>query len=356
MNTVIQSPMIQPNKKQKNMLFIVPMVMVIIYVLIAILGDIVNLLYLFEGEHELYSKYENFEYAYDEFQTWNTLNIISHFFDIGFELLYFLFVAGCIKKISDNKHKTFTSIFFAMLIAYDLFFLVANTIVNNAYYEFADIIYDWYESSELFGETFWKNLFIYKIPHIIWYVLLIISEIKDHKILRIASIAIGGIAIIERAFQQLQYFVESLSKDNFFEALFDNPEYALSNGLLYFIIFLLNALWYLSIILCQLLSLNKPKEKKVVANASATPPIRPVQPVRPTVQPVIPVVPVQPIYQPVVPVQPVRPVTPVQPVPPAPTTQQSAEERLLSLKKLFDSNAITQEEYDKKREEILKDF
>lgn len=134
---------------------------------------------------------------------------------------------------------------------------------------------------------------------------------------------------------------------------------------------LTNILWYLSFVFWAAFVAFKvvfwfkcidadtpariPVKKKSTPQSVYQPPVQPVVPpiYQPPVQPVYQV-PVQPTYQPVyqTPPQPV-----VQNTAPAVNPQgEDAEEKLTKLKRMLESGLITQEDFEKKKDEILENF
>ena len=345
MNSVAANQLIQPMKKQKNMFFILPTIIMIIFVLICLFENIANLHTILEVPYDFqYGYLENSGRAFDEYQDWQSTRIVGQIANLVFTVPFLFFIIACIKKIKNNNSKTFSSIFFVSLIFSQLFWVVWSVVQNSAYYQFMDVLYadnDWYAS---FGELLWQNLLINllitTIPLVIWYTLLLLTEFKDLKGLRIATIVIGIVVLVKNVILNMVVSYSRFSSfDSFVDYLIRDFE-NLIGFIVQLFVYILSNFNILAIVLYQVVCLRKPKVKMVVANN--VPIAQPVQPVYQQPQPVQPARPVQPVYQ--------------QPVAPPPAPQQSAEEKLMALKRLFDDNAITQEEYDKKREEILKTF
>lgn len=107
---------------------------------------------------------------------------------------------------------------------------------------------------------------------------------------------------------------------------------------------------------------NKRADWLVLSLASAPPAAAAIAPVAPPAPPtpaaaVVPVAPPAPVAAPVAPTAPAAPtaIAPVAPVAPvAPAAPADAEQRLLTIKRLYDKGLLTKSEYEKKRAEIIK--
>jgi len=95
---------------------------------------------------------------------------------------------------------------------------------------------------------------------------------------------------------------------------------------------------------------NKRADWLVLGDVPPAPPIAPVAPIAPAAPPVA--APQPPAPAAVMPVPPAPPAV----APAAPAPSPDAEQRLLTLKRLYDKGLITKSEYEKKRAEIIKEL
>lgn len=303
MSETITNPTVTTTNNPKKPAFFLPALLAIGYL---ISNGIANMLSLVGNVEVVKMLYEIG--AKDTSRSYYGARVAEAVLDLIYCVLTVIFVYACLETALNKKQaKGKAKIFYIVSIA----FQVVNFIVI--------FIRETFMYIDAFAAV---GLFVGILPWVMWFVLLLLSETKDNNTIRIITIVAGGIFTVSSAVVTLGNLVMFLGMGESPLLPYENKTQLFSS--------IGSTLLYLSITLYQLLGFKK-KEK----------------PQQYVVQPQY----AQPVYQPIYQPQPTY--QPPQPVAPAPINQPSTEERLATIQKLFDDNVITQEEYDKKRAEIL---
>ncbi len=308
MSDIMTNAKAQSEQKQKKLVFLIPSLLIVCYMILKGIAEVLSIV----GDIEIVKR--AFAYgATGAMRSYCIAGVVEDALDLICCFCAIILYDVCIEKAFGKKQKAKAKSFFIMSICFQ--------IVNFVIFFIREILMN-IDSLSLFAVEAMTFSFIAILPFIVWYGLLLLSEIKQNKKIRIITIVIGGIYTAISAVATLGNLVIFLSMEESPLLPYENKTQLFSS--------IGSTLLYLSITLYQLLGFKK-KEK----------------PQQYVVQPQY----AQPVYQPIYQPQPTY--QPPQPVAPAPINQPSTEERLATIQKLFDDNVITQEEYDKKRAEIL---
>lgn len=350
MNQAFMTPAIKPQEK-KNSAFIIPAILVIPQILWIIIN---NLESIFEYTEEIPALKSYSEAFISYINTSALLNIVNIFFSI----LNIVFIVGCVLKATGGKYKFIIKAFFILEIVQLSISYIISLLANIFYDEYMVEIFSADSRTPLTSTIIQLAIFILSLT---FFVILLISEIKESNALRIATIAwyvivivINCIALIGIVNNLIMYAKDEQMNETYTKSLITNVV-SIASGL--------------SLVIYQLLSLKKKQRVMSVPQPVGYVPVGVPgqlpyqQPVQRPAQPVYsqPVQrPVQPAYQQSVrqtaytPVQQPGFTAPVQAQ--AVKGQQTVEERLTKIKALLDNGVITQAEYDEKRAEILKEI
>lgn len=308
MNEVMTNTTAQPEQKQKKLVFLIPSLLIVGYTILKGIAEVLSIV----GDIEIVKR--AFAYgATGAMRSYCIVGVVEDVLDLICCFCAMILYDACIEKAFGKKQKIKTKTFFILSICFQ--------IINFAIFFISEILMN-IDNLSFFAAEAMTFCFIAILPFVIWYALLWLSETKDNNTIRIITIVAGGIFTVSSAVATLGNLVMFLGMGESPLLPYENKTQLFSS--------IGSTLLYLSITLYQLLGFKK-KEK----------------PQQYVVQPQY----AQPVYQPIYQPQPTY--QPPQPVAPAPINQPSTEERLATIQKLFDDNVITQEEYDKKRAEIL---
>ncbi len=324
----------------------IAIIVAIMYLLGTIISSVISNISYIISEIEYYNNASLYVSGPEAWLLPILATVIAFFMRLIPYTLFFIYLLAFYKK---NPAHGLAKISYIIDVILNIFGLVLSVISSFLIFR-QDILLGYFDEVADQFITISINMF-YLIAAFI-FCITFFSKFKTYKVARIFSIAIAAVYIIRTTVGIIQY-----------------PESYADISIMYII---LNLIYYASLIIFWFVCIDKdthsriPKKKKKketvpypVVQTVYQPPVQPAaQPVhQPPVQPVS-----KPVYQ--APVQPVRPVAQpvyqptVQPVaqssvPSSASRISESKTTLINLKEMLDLGLITQEDFDKKKAEIL---